>query len=202
MSLRFSHSPQAPTAPSARAFTTLEIMVAMAILATLSLLLLAAAPRGLEKVRTAACANRLRELGIALVLYSSEHTGNFPDAGTTEVSDHVKLASNYVQKLEVMVHCPSDFSRSQAADLATMTDANVSYGYVTHLNNRDSMLLPIAFDRGIGVDGDTLSALSGQGWTFPLHHGGGNLLLNGGEVRFAASFPNPVEAENSPVVVP
>ncbi len=59
-------------------FTLVELLVVMAIVGVLASLLMPAVLRSRESGRRAECANKLRQMGIALHLYIDEHKGFLP----------------------------------------------------------------------------------------------------------------------------
>ena len=61
-----------------RAFTLIELMVVIAIVGILAALLLPALARAKESGRRAACSSNLRQLAIAVSLYTSDHDNLFP----------------------------------------------------------------------------------------------------------------------------
>ena len=61
-----------------RAFTLVELLVVIGVLAILSALLLPALSRGKESARGAACLSNLHQIGIALQLYVSENNNRLP----------------------------------------------------------------------------------------------------------------------------
>jgi prepilin-type processing-associated H-X9-DG protein/prepilin-type N-terminal cleavage/methylation domain-containing protein len=61
-----------------RGFTIIELLVTIAILLALAGLLLPALRGAREAARTSQCASRMRQLGIATMLYADEHGGRFP----------------------------------------------------------------------------------------------------------------------------
>ena len=65
---------------SHRGFTLIELLVVIAIIAILAALLVPAVSNALDTARQAYCKSNLRQQGIGLNLYVSEHEGNFPGA--------------------------------------------------------------------------------------------------------------------------
>lgn len=64
----------------ARAFTLMELLVVLAIVAILAGLLLPALARSKAKAQNAACTNNLRQLGLATRLYTDDHQERLPSA--------------------------------------------------------------------------------------------------------------------------
>ncbi|MBC8095117.1 MAG: DUF1559 domain-containing protein [Akkermansiaceae bacterium] len=60
-----------------RAFTLVELLLVIAIIATLAAMLLPALARGRESARRVKCMNNQRQLGIATHLYLDDNNGNF-----------------------------------------------------------------------------------------------------------------------------
>ena len=63
---------------SKRAFTLVELLVAIAVIGVLAALLVPALERAREAARTAACASNLRQLAAAALSYAGENRGQFP----------------------------------------------------------------------------------------------------------------------------
>src|SRR5215470_12237710 len=59
-------------------FTLMELLVVIVVIAILAALLLPALSSGREKARRTACLSNLREVGVAITLYSSDNNGNIP----------------------------------------------------------------------------------------------------------------------------
>ncbi len=74
-----AHSPF-PIPRRSRGFTLIELLVVIAIIAILAAMLFPVFARAREKARAAQCMSNLRQLGIALEMYSSDYDELFPFA--------------------------------------------------------------------------------------------------------------------------
>ena len=113
------------TITSPRAFTLVELLVVIGIIALLVALLLPAASDARERSRQTQCANNLRTLAIGLLVYSQDNHGALPGIATAPQQpwDWIywqqwqgapyNLFANgplcrYVGKDESVFRCPSD----------------------------------------------------------------------------------------------
>lgn len=133
------------------AFTLIELMVVVAILAILIAILLPVSIKAIEMAQRSTCANNLKSIGIAFNTYATDHKGEMPHhrplpaangsfAETPDFSAIVitQVATNgYVEDLRLWV-CPSDkidgnSAVSVAPDVASFRSqaGSCSYMYIS-----------------------------------------------------------------------
>jgi prepilin-type N-terminal cleavage/methylation domain-containing protein/prepilin-type processing-associated H-X9-DG protein len=153
-----------------RAFTLLELLCVIAIVALLAALLLPAVSRGYAQVQRASCANNLKNIGVAFHSWAHEHNDLFPVqvstnlggsrefANATVLNPDVSLTFRHFQTLSneliepKLLRCPADRFRMPARDFASLRGSNVSYWI--NLNARfGDVNSPIAGDRNVRTSG-------------------------------------------------
>lgn len=60
------------------AFTLVELLVVLAIIAILAFLVVPAVSGAMQRSKSVTCFSRMREIGMAIMLYSQDNQGNFP----------------------------------------------------------------------------------------------------------------------------
>ena len=70
--------------PSNRAFTLIELLTVMGIVAVLASFLLPALTRSREQARSSVCINNMRQLSYAVFLYADDHADDLPWAGAAD----------------------------------------------------------------------------------------------------------------------
>lgn len=188
------------------AFTLVELLVVIGIIAILAALLLPALNRGQERAKRIVCENNLQQIGIAFLSFSHDHNSKFPMQVPAANGGAQKFVQNgYLingefyfafQNFEAMsgelvtpkiLICPADL-RPPAANFAALNNDNVSYfaGVNADFSRPNSIL---AGDRNLATNSlqhptilriDTKSRLR---WTQELHRFKGNVLFADGHVE-------------------
>ena len=121
------------------AFTLIELLAVMAVIALLAALMLPTIGRAVEKGRTLSCLANLRSLGMAMTFYAGDHDGWMPTAGIQQSSLVPDLVSYMGDKSKEKAAnawiCPSDRKLKERANLnGSSSDAAAqffySYGFV------------------------------------------------------------------------
>jgi prepilin-type N-terminal cleavage/methylation domain-containing protein len=112
--------------PLTSAFTLVEILVVIAIIACLSALLFPSLAKAKARARQASCTSQLHQLGLAMMMYAADNGGLAPRLST--------LHPTYLPDPAVLV-CPSDPVRGQQQPNDYMEGpkylpSGVSYTYV------------------------------------------------------------------------
>ena len=159
-----------------RAFTLLELLTTIAIIAVLAALLLPALQNSYRKARRIVCTSQLKQVGTAFHSWAHDHNDLYPmqvstsAGGTKEFAEqaalnpnesftyrHFQAVSNELLLAKVLL-CPAEKTRTAARDFESLRNENISYW----LNN-DAVFghpnSPLTGDRNVRTSGRTE-------WTF------------------------------------
>lgn len=199
----------------ARAFSLIELLCVIAIIAVLAALLLPAVSRAKIQATRLQCVNNLHEAGVGFQSFAHDHNGQFPmtvpisAGGSLEFVQnaslitgqfyfgyrHFQALSNELVTPKIVV-CPAD-TRQAGTNFATLRNENVSYFVGVNAEPGQSTSI-LAGDRNITNDfAGAVSSIqfgpnSGLRWTRELHMFKGNLLFADGHV----------EEKNTPELTP
>jgi len=129
--------------PPNTAFTLLELLVVIGIIALLAALLLPALTRAREAGRATACLSNLRQLGLAIQLYTQDYNNRLPimrdqpagASATNEPAGPDRVLAPYLGNKKIL-RCPSD-----ANNLFETTGS--SYSWNSLLNNQPADRLTV-----------------------------------------------------------
>ena len=188
----------------ARAFTLLELLVSIAVIAVLAGLMLPALSYAKEKARRAQCIHNLKQVTLAMHEFASDHEvypWRLPpmDGGSqtmTQAAKSFQVMSNYLTTPELLV-CPSD-QRQRIDSIVLVRNTNVSY-FVGIEAHEDQPNILIAGDRNI--EGGRLKRncpvaevynvatefskveIPNAGWSKAAHRRRGNIALGDGSAH-------------------
>ncbi len=196
-----------------RSFTLIELLVVVAIIGILAGLLVPAYSNVRERGRRTSCLNNLKQIGIAIKEYNMDY-GKYPEGNNNATAlMHLGLLSNYLGKIPAILKCPSDSGKTVSTNIATMTDANVSYLYIRGLNDDMTAITPVVADRRIRDTVSGVTVTDGMGviitgppgpWVWlsdsPHKTDGGNYLCVGGQVMFKTRIMIPSDIGSATAV--
>ncbi|MBC7289088.1 MAG: DUF1559 domain-containing protein, partial [Armatimonadetes bacterium] len=138
-----------------RAFTLIELLVVIAIIAILASILFPVFARAREQARKAKCLAHLKQIGMALIMYTQDHDGLLPYCDIREDADGMPLDSYapiftvldaYTRNSQIF-RCPSDQSWYRPLAQGGHGWGVLSYGWIYPFNGQD-----IDYPTFMGID--------------------------------------------------
>lgn len=187
-----------------RAFTLLELLIVIGIIAVLAGLLLPVLSNTKERARRIRCVANLKQIVLAMHEFSADfelYPWRVPpsEGGSqtmTQASRTFQVMSNYVATTELLV-CPSD-QRQYISSMALMRNTNVSYFVGVEAQEHHSSMV-IAGDRNIeggrlrrncpvakirdAATEFTYVQIPRTSWSSKIHRANGNIALSDGSAQ-------------------
>ena len=140
------------------AFTLVELLVVVSIIAVLIGLLLPAVQASRAAARRTQCASNLRQVGLAMGQFCDAHRGQFPDTSHNQAGDveqsWIYTVAPFMESVDAIRICPDDLKAADRLDQkltsyvmnAYLTDEPRSFVVTNHNKLRESSKTLVAFE--------------------------------------------------------
>ncbi len=207
---------------AARAWTLVEVLLAIGLVAIFLMLLLPARVGRSKSPYFIRCLNNQKQIGLALHQFEDDNNGQFPpqvsitNGGSLELIGgnspalHFRTLSNYLPGNSWVWHCPADQSKLPLTNKTALTDQNLSY-FISMDATPALTNAILAGDRNLQIAGKPvkpglfpLTTNTAIGWTREMHKlkrnltwvGCGNVLfVDGHAQRFEANLPLAIQRQ-------
>lgn len=185
-----------------RAFTLVELLVVIFLLAILAAIILPANNGGPGKAGRIMCVNNLRQIGLAYRIWANDNGGKYPmdvsvtNGGTMNLVTNEKNAwLNYLvisNELTTpkLLHCPADTNSFAATNFSSgFNNQNISYFVGLNADTNHTQAFLAGDDNfeigGVPVKSGLLEISSNMpiAWSAARHKFGGNIGLADGSVQ-------------------
>ncbi len=182
-----------------RAFTLIELLIVIAIIAILAGMLLPALAASKAKAKRIACVNNQKQTSIGLRVWAHDHNDRYPwnlsvaDGGSVDSddwTDHFRVCSNELGSARILL-CPADKAKVAGTNWATFfADTSVSYFISPQVSETQPQSILLGDHNVIGGGGGLdphwskfLGTSIDASWDKTLHVQRGNLVLSDGSVQ-------------------
>jgi prepilin-type N-terminal cleavage/methylation domain-containing protein len=172
-------------------FTLIELLFVISVIGIVAAILLPALAKARESARRSGCASNLREMGLAIHMYTIEHKGELPwSGGANDARYFAGLVPEYIGDPGIY-ECPSDPQYDpniplEGTALGEMGSFRQSYDYLGAWTNQPITIdleNPVLQNPNMPIVWDVFSA-SRHVWFASHVPAGGNICYLDGRVEF------------------
>lgn len=179
-------------------FTLVELLVVVAIIGTLTALLLPAVQKARAAGRRVQCINNLRQFGLGMHQYTDVYGGRFPNMshGRDRTESWINSLAPFMENVDEVRLCPDDTARTQ---LATLRETSYAInGYLRKPTRQERFLYEGTADEAVLDDfAERLRQIRSTHKTLVLFEAGASVETHYDHIHtwewFTEQFPTPEE---------